>query len=59
MPKYRVFYEAIGEGFNRIAYVSACEELHAKQEVIRTLLEARINRDGIFRKLMWMEEEHL
>lgn len=54
MQKYRVFYEVIGESFNRITYVSAYDELHAKQEAVRTLLDFDAYRGG-YRTLSWVE----
>lgn len=38
-------------------YVEAANVLEAKLWAISEI--ARINRGGVFRKLMWMEEEHL
>lgn len=52
MQKYRVFYEV--NGFNRITYVSAYDELHAKQEAVRTLLDFDAYRGG-YRTLSWVE----
>ena len=54
MQKYRVFYEIIGESFNSITYVLAYDELHAKQEAVRTLLDFDAYRGGC-RTLSWVE----
>lgn len=54
MQKYRVFYQVIGERLNRITYVSAYDELHAKQEAVRTLLDLDAYRGGC-RTLSWVE----